>query len=145
MMKERLMAIFIGLIMVFSIAGFAFNSVVHYQGPSVPEIPTVVTKKLNPQEILMVLRSGRVLIENVYTENCSECLERNAVLESFAHQFDGFVVLENVKGNKTVLQMIGRNGEIRDLTSKKINQSYLMDVFCDMAIAQPKECLLREI
>lgn len=145
-MKERAMAVFIGLIMVFSIAGFAIESAMHsVNRNTLPEIPTIVTKRLSQDEIVSVLRSGRVLIENFYPENCSECLERNTELEAFANQLDGFVVLESVKSNETVLQMIGMDGKILNLSDKEINQSYLLDTFCKIAIAQPQECLLREI
>ena len=148
MMKERAMAFLIGLIMIFSVIGFAFSSAVFFFSSGkkpLPEIPTIVTKKLKPDEILVVLQTGKVLIEDFYPENCSKCLERNAELEKFANSFDGFVVLEKVVANETLLQMIGAGGEIIDLSNKEINRTVLLDNFCKIAMLQPQECLLKEI
>jgi len=145
MARERAMAIFIGLIMIFSVGGFALSYAGRNVNPPRNTIPTIVERELNPEEVVSVLRSGRVLIENFYTENCSGCVERNAVLENFANSLDGFVVLEEVKANETKLQMIGTGGKIVSLENESITEDNLMDIFCDIAIAQPNECLLREI
>ena len=156
-MKERAMAIFIGLVMVLSAAGFAAISASHIgpQQQQTSQIPTILNRTLTQEEKVTILRTGRVLIEDLYYPDCSECLANNRILEAFANRFRQFIVLEKVAvmpGNETnatggyiKLQMIGSGGEIQDLEGQNITEENLLNVFCDIAIAQPTECLLMEI
>jgi len=144
MRGERLMAIVIGLIMIFSMLGFAATSiVVNPTGQQTIEIHPVVKSGLDKDMKLFILRSGRVLIEHFYPAGCQDCLEMNAMLEVFANQFSGFVVAElvEVPENETKFEAIGSAGRITEL-SYNMTQQDLMDIFCDIAIRQPKECLL---
>lgn len=147
--KERVAAIFIGLIMIFSVAGFALTqSLTRENQDSGVDIQNIVTKPLTSDERLFVLKSGRVLIENHYILHCSECLENNMVLEVFVQKFPGFVVLESVvvnETNETKFQMISGTGEIRDLKNVSITEDILTYIFCEISLMQPRECLLREI
>lgn len=146
MQKERLMAIFIGLIMITSLLGFALNSAVWQQGTQNqgPQIPAFVDRELTPEEVVFVLRTGRVLIENFYEENCTECLSRNVDLQTFAGSLSDFIVLENAAGNETKLQMVGNGGKIIDLENETLTQNNLLSIFCGIAIAQPQQCLILE-
>ena len=147
MKKERTMAIFIGLIMLTSLIGFALNSAIYQQGNQTqgPQIPSMVDRELTTDEIVYVLRTGRVLIENFYADNCSECLDRNTVLQSFTSKYSDFVVLENVaSANETMLQMVGSSGKIVDLVNESITENNLLHIFCDVSIVQPQQCLLLE-
>jgi thiol-disulfide isomerase/thioredoxin len=141
---ERFMAIFIGLIMIGSVAGFALINTMP-TGPSAPEIPNIIKRALTTDEQLFILRSGRVLVENFYAIDCGDCMDKNAELESFANSFGNFMVLEEVVTNQTEeirLQMIGAGGKIVGLENMTISQDGLLEVFCTVAISQPIECLL---
>jgi thiol-disulfide isomerase/thioredoxin len=141
---ERFMAIFIGLIMLGSVAGFAMISSTP-PGPQAPDIPNIIKRQLTTDETLFILRSGKVLIEDFYTIDCEDCLEKNVVLESFANRFKDFVVLEEVvvnQTNQTMLKMIGAGGAIVNLENKTIIEKNLLEVFCGIAMAQPIECLI---
>ncbi len=141
---ERFMAIFIGVIMLGSVAGFALIQTMP-AGPQSPEIPNIIKRQLTTDETLFILGSGKVLIEDFYTIDCDDCFEKNVVLESFANRFKDFVVLEEVvvnQTNQTMLKMIGSGGTIVDLENKTIDEENLLEVFCDIAIAQPIECLI---
>ena len=94
---------------------------------------------------MSILRTGRVVIEDIYEANCTECLENNAFLESFFSRFSDYVVLQIAEGNETSVKIIGAGGVIRDITDMEFNDSNMIDVFCETAIAQPKECLLNQI
>lgn len=144
MKSERFMAIFIGVIMLGSIVGFALLST-DPTGPQAPEIPNIVKRPLTTDETLFILRSGRVLIEDFYTLDCADCFEKNMILESFTNRFRDFIVLEEVvvnQTNETMLQMIGAGGKIVSLENITINENGLLEVFCSVAIAQPIECLI---
>jgi hypothetical protein len=146
MAKERIMAIFIGLVMVLSVAGFAFNSAIN-QNPDQNQgfnIPVIVTRQLTAEETVYVLQSGRVLIEFLYSENCTECPDKIVTLEGFAQRMNEFVVLEEAKGNETSLHIIGAGGKIENIWNMTLSEQNLMSTFCDIAIAQPPECLMPE-
>jgi len=142
---SRAFAILIGLLMVGSTAGYAFMNVTPAQGPTAPEIPTIVDRSLSIEEQVFVLRTGRVLIENFYAENCTYCPDRTIFLNSFVSGLEGYVVLENVMDNETRLDMIGVNGKIITIENETLGQESLMDVFCEIAIKQPRICLLMEL
>ena len=141
--KERTMAIVIGLIMIFSMGGFALSSVVYLQPPAEEVMPSIVNRALTPQEKIGILQTGRVLIEDFYAENCTECADLGIMLSSFVEAFKDYAVLEVVVANETEVKMIGTGGQIRDIPLN-VTQEGLMDIFCELAILQPTECLLRE-
>ena len=141
MKSERLMAIFIGLIMVTSVAGIAFSSASRNQQPPVQEIPTIVTVKLTDTQVADVFRSGRVLMEYFYYSNCTGCLDTRSMLESFANSYDGYVVLNVVAGNETRYDMIGGTGKIIEFNNET-TENELLDTLCDVAIGLPPECII---
>ncbi|MCK4714088.1 MAG: hypothetical protein KAT35_00815 [Candidatus Aenigmarchaeota archaeon] len=138
-------AIFIIVIMVLSVAGFALNSGSFQNEPDVLDIPTVVREPLSTQDQVYILRTGRVLIEHFYTEDCTDCFEKNAQLEEFAARLDGYVVVNEVMGNESRLGMIGMGGKIVDISNTNLDYEGLIDTFCGIAIAQPRVCILRDI
>lgn len=143
---ERFMAIFIGVIMLGSVIGFALMSTINPQQEA-PEIPNIINNELSTDEVIYILKSGKVLIENFYTSNCVECLDKKIELESFVNRFKDFTVLENVvvnQTNETRLQMIGIGGTILKLENTTINQNNLLEKFCSVAMSQPIECLLED-
>lgn len=145
-MKERLAAIFIGLVMIGSLAGFAaVQFIPAQQNTEAPEIPIIVNRTMTSGEIVSILQTGRVLIQNHYSPDCTECIDDNIVLETFANSMGGLIVLEEVEANETKLQMVSPDGRIKDLENINITESNLMDIFCDVSLIQPRECLLREI
>ena len=141
-MKERAMSLFIGAIMVFAVVGWALMQMVPQNGGPEFNVPTIVTQELTSDEIIYVLQTGRVLIEYFYLSNSTEYLDDLPVLEMFANQYGGFVVLEEVAANSTRFEMIGLNGQIVNMEGVELTQDNLLDMFCDIAIAQPPECLL---
>jgi hypothetical protein len=137
-------AILILVIMVLSAVGFALNSATFQQEPPQPEIPTVIREPLSPEQQVFILRSGRVLIEHFYSDGCIECLDKNSQLEDFASRLEGYVVVNEVVGNESRLDMIGAGGKIVSLENESLNYASMIDKFCDIAIAQPRACILRE-
>jgi len=142
--RERTAAIILGLIMIFSMVGFAGMSIITTERGGGQVISNVIERELSAEEKIFVLRTGRVLLESYYAENCTGCKEFNILGDTFANRFSEYVVFEKVKGNMTKLQMIGQGGEIKDLETD-ISEEGLFDAFCNLAILQPKECLLKDI
>ena len=140
--KERLMAIFIGLVMLFAVAGWALMQMIPQNPGPQFNVPTIVTRQLTTDEMLYVLQTGRVLMQYYYTTNNTDYIDDLAVLEPFASNFNGFVVLEEVAGNSTRFEMIGIQGQIVNMEDADLSYNSLLNQFCDIAIAQPAECLL---
>jgi hypothetical protein len=158
MMKERMMAILIGGLMLFSVAGFALMGIGRFvdDGDEPVQVPNVMNEYLSGEQVSSILRSGKVLIRDVYISNCSDCASKDVTLELFVNSFPGLLVLEEAAiepDNTTFVdssgyvkfQMISPTGEVIDLGDKNITQEALTDMFCDISAIQPKECLLMDI
>jgi hypothetical protein len=158
MLKERMMAILIGGLMLFSVAGFAMIGLGRFatNGDEPLQIPTAVDRVLTAEEVSIVLRNGRVLIRNVYTADCTTCAMDSATLELFVNIFKGYIILESVmaepdnftsvdKDGRIKFEMISPTGDIVDLNEIELNQEGLTDRFCDISVIQPRECLLRDV
>ncbi len=149
MWQKRIMALFVGLTMVISIVGFAFMHNPPRQNNQGFQMPNIVNRTLTPEEKVYVLRSGKTLIEYVYPINCTSCLNKVSVYHNFANSpdFKNYVVLECVgipEINETIDKVVGIGGDATDLSH--VNSSdELEGIFCDVAIAKPDICILREI
>ncbi len=143
--KQTAMGLFIAFIMLFAMIGYAFYFQGDEGGGNIPQIPHIVNRSLAPEEKILVLRTGRVLIEDFYSPESPESLEKKAMLEGFADRLKDFLVLEEVEvpANETKIWLIGRAGDVVDISN--ITQNNFMTEFCLNAILQPKECLLEEM
>ncbi len=150
MMKERAMAIFIGLIMVSSVAGFAIMGLDWGGGTegATADVSPVIDRALTKDEFRSILLSGKTIIQNHYLVGCADCGAMNAMLENFAKGLEGFVVLEQFGvqfQNETKLQIVSSDGRITELGDGAINEAGLLDTVCEVSYVQPKQCLLRDI
>ena len=83
MQKERLMAIFIGSMMLFSIIGFGLsNSRFNSTQDNTISFPFKVDRELTTEELVSILRSGRIVVEDTYAANCTDCEADNIFLET---------------------------------------------------------------
>ncbi len=156
MMKERLAAIVIGGIMLLSVAGFAIMGLGRFAGSNQQtEIPFIFNEVLDSSQLSGILRTGRIVIRDIHEQGCVQCNANSNELEVLTNTFKGYIVLESVSVNPenyTVdedgyvkFEMISPSGDIMDLGGRDINQTMLTDMFCDISVIQPKECLLREV
>lgn len=145
MQRERLMAIFIGSIMILSVIGFSLsNARFGVPQENTLDFPFVVDRELTSEELVSVLRAGRIVVESDYELNCTDCSQRNDFLKNFFTRFSNYVVLQIAEANETSLKIIGAGGRIRDLEGMELTEHNMLEIFCELAIAQPKECLLQQ-
>ena len=144
MKKERLMAIFIGAVMITSMIGFSLSNVKLDTGKKV-EYPFIINGSLKNEELVSILRSGRVVVEDFYQANCTTCQGRSKTIETFFGRFKDYAVINVMEDNSTSLSIIGAGGGIKDISNLELTDSNLMKVFCEVALAQPRECLLETI
>jgi len=144
-------AIFILVMMVMSVVAYAMAGANISPATDAPTIPTVIREPLSTESEMQILRTGRVLIQHFYTEDCTDCLEKNVLLESFAARMEGYVVINEVLAVDSKLEMIGwdqtdpTRGKIIDISNNSLEYDDMIGQFCDVAIMQPRVCLLRDV
>ena len=145
-------AIFILIIMVMSVVAYALGGAnLGSNEPGTQQIPSVIREPMSTEEEMQILRTGRVLIQHFYTEDCTDCLSKNALLESFAARLEGYVVINEVLAVEPKLEMIGwdqehpSRGKIVDISNSSLEYEDMIDTFCGVAILQPRTCLLRDV
>lgn len=143
MMKERIGAIFIGLIMLSSVIGFALMGVVSDQSSETPEIPTIITGEIESNELLFFLQNGRTFFKYYYADD-QKSLDDKLTLEIFVNKMKEYSVLNEIEANETSLEIIGSGGKITQF-EEEINNQNLLTTFCEVAIIKPKDCFLYNI
>ncbi len=140
---------FIGLamifIMFFSTIGFAALNSVRNTGlenePAPAEEKTIerhTTRALTEEEKAALLKNGVTIFEFLHTKDCTKCAEYRPVLEAFSTKYPN-TVLVDADADKDLIQVTGRSTkQITDVTEKG-----LLDAFCDVALLQPKDCILK--
>ena len=140
------MAIFIGVVMLGSILGFALMQT-QPEGPVEVQIPNVLDHQVTADERVSVLKSGKTLIEYYYPASCLECVEKKNLYESFVEskEISGYAVLAiSDAANETSDYITGLNGDRLDLN--EVNTSAdLQKLFCSIALRQPTICILQEL
>jgi hypothetical protein len=146
MMKERIMAILIGVIMLGSMATYALIQKTPRDTAPV-EFPIFMERPLQPEERVEILRRGVSLIEFLYPGNCTDCTAKAEMYKSFvtSEDFKGYIVLSSAQTeNDTADWIIGMNGDRTSL--EDVNTSAdLEKEFCKVAMSQPTRCMLQEI
>ena len=145
--KTRMMAIFIVVVMLLSTAGFAIiGQPAPAETPGTPALDNnIVSRDLTGQELVAVLRSGRLAVKYVSPEGGEQCTKDSAELRQFASAYKEFVFLQDIRRNETALTVVGFDGRIADLSNVSISQDSLLDYLCASGGLKPKECVLRDI
>jgi hypothetical protein len=148
--KRTAASIFIAAIMVFSMVGYAALQAVRSYSPPQAQNPLdevySVNRTLTAPEKVYIMRTGRMLIENIYDSTGGEIPE----LVGFAAKHPTYVFVEqgaiNETANETAqLKLIGRGGDIKDLDPSNITEEHLFDLLCEFGLRRPVECTLREM
>jgi len=146
--KQRLIAIFIGAVMLASVAEVALLRTTP-SGQQQIQIPDVLDRKLTFDELRSALVTGRAVIEYFHNESCITCVERENLYREFAGVINSggsYVILSYGVYNETSDWMI-------DLAGNQINldgfnsTADLKKMFCssDIVTQKPNVCLLEEL
>ena len=145
--QQRLMALFIGFIMLGSMVGFAMLYT-RPASPSAVQLPYVINRTLAVEEKLSILRGGKGLIEYFYNETCADCAAKEALYQSFvtSEQFSGYVFLSYGVSNESADWMLDSIGDQFNL-SQINNTADIKKLFCgtDFVAEKPNVCVLEEI
>lgn len=151
MTSKRIMAIFIGVVMLASIAEVALlrNTPGDKQGAT--SVPSVVNRKLTLDEMRSTLGSGKeVVIEYFYNESCTNCSAKVEMYKSFvtSNQFSGYAVLSyGVSENETADWMLDATGT-QTVLGNMTSVSDLQKLLCSddvRMLDKPDVCILEQL
>ncbi len=147
--KQRIVAVFIGVVMLASIMEIALLRNTPDQGNEPQQLPGVVNRKLTLDEFRTALMTGRVVLEYFHNESCPECAAKERMYRDFAAsgQFSDVVVLSyGISQNETADWLVDLSGN--QIPLKDINTTAdLQRLFCSDGIVseKPNACILEEI
>ena len=143
--RQFVFSVVVGIMMITWAMGMALS----YNIKTTPQgmkIDNVYDRPLTGTEKVTILKTGRVLIEYLYTEG-PDSSETTALYENFVARFSDYAVLEMVEvsaDNQTSNQMIVPSGDIIPLDNVTTSDA-LLNLFCENSLVQPRECLLKSV
>ncbi len=142
--RKFVFTVVVGIMMITWAMGLALSYNIKV-GDTGMKIESVYDRPLTGQEKVTILKTGKVLIEYLYTSDDPASAAKLATYENFVGRFQDFVVLEEaeVGVNQTMEQMISPTGDVIPLHN--VTDSSLIDIFCQNTVVQPRECLMRSI
>lgn len=142
---QRIMAIFIGVIMLASVAEIALlrNNTTETEQTTLPD---TVNRKLTLAEMRDTLVGGKILIEYFYNETCTSCIAKEKMYMDFVSsgQFRGYAVLSHGVWNETADWILDATGTQTDLSNVS-SASDMKKLICSNEIImgnKPNVCVL---
>lgn len=149
--SKRIMAIFIGVVMLASIAEVSLLRNTPNDQSTTTSVPSVVNRKLTLDELRSTLGSGKeVVIEYFYNESCANCGAKAEMYKSFvtSGQSSGFAVLSyGVSENETADWMLDATGTQTSLDNVT-NVGDLQKLLCSDNIRmldKPDVCIFEQL
>jgi hypothetical protein len=148
--KKRLVAIFIGVVMLASVAEVALLRTQPAGTTTQVQVPTVVNRKLTLNEMRSVLSGGNAIIEYFHNEACDNCTARETMYQDFVKGINtdrSYVMLSyGVSENETSDWMIDLQGTQIDLSNIS-DATGMKKLLCrsDVATLKPNICVLEEL
>ncbi|MFH1445487.1 MAG: hypothetical protein ABIF08_03335 [Nanoarchaeota archaeon] len=146
MMKERIGAIIVGLIMLFSVMGFALSSSVVNNPEPEQGIEPIIKGELTSSDVLFILQNGKTIYRYYYA-NDQKSLDDKITLEIFVNSIKDYVVLNEIESNETSLEIVAvvnQEGKIISYNGEINNQDLFLKL-CEVAAMKPKECFMYDI
>lgn len=150
--KKRLVAIFIGVVMLASVAEVALLRTNPAGTTTQVQVPTVVNRRLTLDEMRSVLGGGNAIIEYFHNESCDGCAAKETMYQDFVKNINtdrSYVMLSyGVTENETSDWMIDLAGTQIDLSNISTTTEFI-DLFCNcnetvrIQNFKPNICVLR--
>lgn len=148
--RNRLIAIFFGVLMLGSTATYAVIQAYNMFGNSKQQTATlpstnIVQGKLGDSVEQLILSQSGTVVQFYYSTNCLDCLKQRSVLENYANQNSQQIYLEEIQSQNMTAQNIIMKSyrDSKFLTSA--SQSDIDNAFCDVLIQPPASCALRNL
>jgi len=148
--KNRLIAIFFGILMLGSTATYAIIQAYNLFGTnaqSTPKLPSsnIVQSQLSNDVEQLIQANGGTVVQFFYSTSCLDCVKQRNVLESYANQNPQQIYLEEIQTQNAVAQNIIMKSyrDTKILTSA--SESDIQNAFCDVLLNPPAACALRNL
>lgn len=110
----------------------------------IPET-NIIDYELTAKQEELLLQGGKVIGKFIYSVNCLECLQQKSYLESFAKQYSNQIFLEEIT-NATAQTSTLTVESLRGYeTLTNITQENVLNVFCELMLQPPVDCILRKV
>lgn len=148
--KNRLIAIFFGILMLGSTATYALIQAYNLFGTNTqqtPKLPSsnIVQERLSDAVEQLIQANGGTVVQFFYSTNCLDCVRQRNVLESYANQNPQQIYLEEIQTQNAVAQNIIMKSYRDTKTLTSASESDIQNAFCDVLINPPAACALRNL
>lgn len=146
--RNKLIAIFFGLIMLGSTATYALMQAYNFFG--VPQqnqatLPTtyIVQGRLSNDVEQLIMSKGGTVVQFYYALSCVNCVGQKNILVSAVNQNQGQIFLEEIQTTNQTAQniIIESYKDTKYLTDA--SQSDIQNAFCDVLLQPQPQCALR--
>jgi hypothetical protein len=146
--RNRIIAIFIGILMVGSTATYALIQAFNYFGTNKQgnvSLPSsyIVKEQLTDAQEQTIISQYKTAVQFYYSTDCLDCVTQRNVLENFVNQNQGQIYLEEIQIKNQILQNIVMKSYKDTITLPNANQTDIENAFCDVLLQPPVLCLLR--
>lgn len=148
--RNRIIAIFIGILMVGSTATYALMQAFNYFGTNKQanaSLPSsyIVEEQLTDDQEKTIISQYKTVVQFYYSSSCLECVRQRNVLESFVNQNSGQIYLEEIQIKNQVLQNIVMKSYKDTIKLANATESDIQNGFCDVLLEPPAQCALRNL
>lgn len=148
MKKSAIIGIFFIVLMLGSTIAYSIMSAIRTpQSQDETKLPdtNIIDYNLTANQEEILLQNGRVIARFTYSINCLECLQQKSYLESFAKQYSDQIFLEEIKDATVQNSTLAVNSLRGSDTLTNITQENVLNVFCDLMLQPPVDCVLRKV
>jgi thiol-disulfide isomerase/thioredoxin len=147
---NRIIAIFIGILMVGSTATYALMQAFNYFGTNKQtnvSLPSsyIVQEQLTDDQEKTIMSEYKTVVQFYYSTDCLNCIRQRNVLENFVNQNSGQIYLEEIQTKNQVPQNIVMKSYRDTRLLANATQSDIENGFCDVLLQPPAQCALRNL
>lgn len=146
--KNKLIAIFFGIVMLGSVATYALIQAYNFFGTpqQTAQLPStnIVQGKLSSNVEQLIMSNRGTVVQFYYSSDCLSCVQQKNILESSANQ-NSQIYLEEIQTSSTPAQniIITSYKDSKTLTNASVTD--IQNAFCDVLLYPPAACAIRNL
>jgi hypothetical protein len=148
--RNRIIAIFFGILMLGSTATYALMQAYNFFGTNKQQnvqLPSsfIVEGQLSSEQEQLIMSQYKTAVQFYYSSDCLNCVHQRNVLENYVNQNSGQIYLEEIQTKSQVTQNIVMKSYRDTLMLANATQSDIENAFCDVLLQPPASCALRSL
>lgn len=144
--KNKLIAIFFGIVMLGSVATYALMQAYNFFGTpqQAAQLPStnIIQGNLSSNVEQLIMSNGGTVVKFYYSSDCLSCVQQKNILESSANQ-NSLIYLEEIQTPSAVAQNIIITSLKDSKTLTNASADDIQNAFCDVLLQPPAACALR--